>query len=130
MLGLNGCGTILPSECFSPIEIGLSKMTAGEFVSAYRVSCRLVSQTKLNWIDPEFIRKRVDGAFDGEGSDGFAGSAHERIGDAVHLCNKLADAKCFHRVEVTGRKTKLLRKVVIGRLRGHSLMNEGGELSR
>ena len=105
-------------------------MTAGEFVPAYRVSRRLISQTKLNWIDLEFIRKCVDGAFDGEGSDGFARSAHERIGDAVHLCNKLADSKCFHRVEVTRRKTKLLRKVVIGRLRSHSLMNKGGELSR
>ena len=125
-----GTGVALaPAETFRAVAIGLGEVAAGEWLAGGGVFFGLVDEAELDGIDLHLFGEFVDGNFEGEGPDGFAGGAHEGIGDHVHVGDLLADQEGLSAVEVTRRKGELLGCVVVQSHGGDAGVDERGEVT-
>ncbi len=61
--------------------------------AADRIAVGHVAQPQFDRIDAEVVRQLVHRTFDGEGADGFAGAAHEGVGQHVEIDMVLHDVE-------------------------------------
>src|SRR5262249_26728172 len=88
-----------------------------------------VARSQINWIHADFVRELVHRGFERECSGRFARRSHKGVGHNVEVHNFLAQVDVPGFVEMTRRKRKLLREIIVFGGASESGVDQGGEIA-
>ena len=107
------CAALVPAEPRRAIPPGLHDPALGEGQSGQRVLLGFVPDAQLDRVHAEFMSELVHRGFEPERADRFAGSAHEGVGDHVHLDRLDVQKESLRRVDALRRQNEWLGHVVV-----------------